>query len=70
MSDFTLEIATKLFLEGDLPRLFNYIAFEFEQRTEDRIIETIDSFIDNSDDPNVAQHLEWLKVAIRGEDSE
>jgi hypothetical protein len=34
---------------------------------EDRIINTIDSFIDNSDDPNVAQYFEWLKVSIKGE---
>jgi hypothetical protein len=67
MNEFSLEQVSKLFLEGDLPRLFNYIATEFEQRTEARIIETIDSFIDNSDDPNVEQHLEWLKVAIKGE---
>jgi hypothetical protein len=67
MNEFSLDKVSALFLQGDLPRLFNYIASEFEQRTEARVIETIDSFIDNSDDPNVAQHLEWLKIAIKGE---
>jgi hypothetical protein len=41
MEDFSLEQVTKLFLEGDLPKLFNYIASEFEQRGEEQEQERI-----------------------------
>jgi len=47
MTDFTLEIATKLFLEGDLPRLFHYIASEFEQRGEEQEQERIINLLES-----------------------
>jgi len=48
MNDFTLEIATKLFLEGDFPRLFHYIASEFEQRGEEQERERIIKLLEDA----------------------
>jgi hypothetical protein len=44
--NFALMVATKFFLEGDLPKLFNYIAGEYAQRgaeeEQERIIKLLE----------------------------
>jgi hypothetical protein len=47
---------------------------EWEQRIRkeqiERVIKLIEEFIENSDLPEVADRLEWLKDSIKGETNE